>query len=444
MKLYKNKHMNRFISKINKYIHIIYNNNMIRTPNFRNVNVNNQFHVKRLGFDAGMKLPKQSQIPELLKNRRIGKLDMDGLRPNFDAPSVKPRLSTDFSKLQEQEDAIFGKKVRLSDETLRKLFEVEVPDSTDVKWIAERQRLNGLGRPNVLPFGREQRKIKKQINLGKASTLAANANDVKEQFAVIQASIQQGVLENRRGRANIGANISQLILANNQLNILTRTELKQLINQTTQLTIPKDYRRAGFGHRLWSSSQIKGMKAEIVLFLLANLGQNPGIDPSTPIPQLVEAKFLENGVMTKGKTVDLAHLFTKMDTPEIPKSFKLSSIEKKNNIIEVRNSKYLDLKTFNIVPLSYALKLSLNGVDGQVLNGAKILNLPADAKDPWYVPLKVWSSKMYNNMVKTGFKNIADRTGIDWRNPKAPAIQVPSLSIPAAPAITAPPPVAPP
>ena len=151
--------------------------------------------------------------------------------------------------------------------------------------------------------------------------------------------------------------------------------MKSLITTTTQMSIPKDYKAAGFGHRYWSNEQIKQYKPEIVLFLVANLGTKKGINPSFPIPQ--EVYDAKSDSFVRGKDVDLSHIFVNMN---------LRGRKDNKGDMFYRKLKYLDLKTYTVVPALKALMDIITGVDGGFMNGVKV---PDKKTVPYLVPIEI-------------------------------------------------------
>ena len=345
---------------------------------FQNVKVGPKFLFQRPSKREGYKISTQEHIPPVLQNNRKGDVSLVGLRPNFEMAPIRPRLPTDFTKQDMLDDNILGAKVRLSDDTLRKMFEVQIADERDVKWTTEKARLEALGDAS-LPFNREQRTIKKMVNMGEASVKAASKSDVDKQYAIIKRSIDQGMLDNKSGMATIGAYLAQLLIVNSAKKTLTPLQVKSLITTATQLTIPKDFRAAGFGHRFWSSEQIKPYKSHLILFLIANLGTKTGLNPSAPIPQIVYDS--KTDAFVQGSSVDITHIISAMN----------SKGEKKKMVKGVqyaagRKLKYLDLLTYSVVPVLFALQQVSNGADGGYLNGVKVPT-PLDGKS--VIPLEI-------------------------------------------------------
>ena len=49
-------------------------------------------------------------------------------------------MGVDFDRLQAIDIELEGSKVQLSDKSIDEIFKIQIPDPTDVKWIAEKTR----------------------------------------------------------------------------------------------------------------------------------------------------------------------------------------------------------------------------------------------------------------------------------------------------------------
>ena len=123
-----------------------------------------------------------------IKNKRRGVGNRTIQRPGAKrAPGIPRSISFNrMSVIGSQNAGI----VELGEKTLAKLFEVKVPDKTDITWIAEKQRLlkkyqtEGMTLEEAKaevkmnkPLGREQRTITKQANIAQSGLSTADKLD---------------------------------------------------------------------------------------------------------------------------------------------------------------------------------------------------------------------------------------------------------------------------
>ena len=330
---------------------------MIRNPQFKQLKKGSRFSIDRPAYDAGTKTIKEKdKIPDL-KPIRKGKLDLDGDRPSFKASSVEPRKAIDFEKLQAQQTKQFGQKVQLGEETLKKLFQVEVADPSDLAWINEKARLLAAGRPNELPFGREQRKIKKMINFGQANI------STEDKINAVAQAVQQGRVESQAERAALGAQLANLIANANAWNAYSQQQRQIIIDGIKRINIPDDYRRAGLPQRLYDLNEYLNNAGLINLFLLSNIPQGRSVQ----FP-LVHKVMIQSGtasrpqIQQRENLKNLSYLYNMGPDPTRGGSRNLGG----------GLPQYLDIQTRMILGYPFALDLAQRGVDGGQLSGQPV------------------------------------------------------------------------
>tara|TARA_R110001606_G_scaffold41396_1_gene111727 strand:- start:142 stop:1116 length:975 start_codon:yes stop_codon:yes gene_type:complete len=146
--------------------------------------------------------------------------------------------------------------VELGEKTLAKLFEVKVPDITDVQWIAEKNRLIakyialGMTKDEAeaevkvnKPFGRAQRTITKQENI------AQSALSTGQKIDELAEEVSQGRAEGKTDRALIQRQLSLTLRSINSLTNLTQAEILNLKNLALRADIPSDHKALGLSPR---------------------------------------------------------------------------------------------------------------------------------------------------------------------------------------------------
>tara|TARA_R110000772_G_scaffold53495_1_gene122395 strand:- start:4329 stop:5306 length:978 start_codon:yes stop_codon:yes gene_type:complete len=189
------------------------------------------------------------KIPNI-KNRRNGIGNRTITRPGTKQQSGISR-SVIFNRMTVlgSEDAGI---VELGEKTLAKLFEVKVPDTTDVEWIAEKNRLIakymtlGMTKEDAeaevkinKPFGRPQRIITKQENI------AQSALSTGQKIDELAEEVSQGRAEGKTDRALIRRQLILTLRSINSLTNLTKDELTNLKNLALRADIPSDHTALG-------------------------------------------------------------------------------------------------------------------------------------------------------------------------------------------------------
>ena len=172
-------------------------------------------------------------------------------RRGFRRAPPRPRMPQGMDEIIADNNEKYGKQIRLSDKTLRDLFEVAVPDPSDTKYAAE---------------GRLQRTKNKIVNFGQATK---NLND---QMATINAALTQSRTESLADKAKLMIQINDIAGDTSKLRALTDAQWGSLGKVVDRLNIPTNWRDAGFQQRLWSFDEVhKGTDSgRIITFLMAN------------------------------------------------------------------------------------------------------------------------------------------------------------------------------
>lgn len=318
--------------------------------------------LKRPSYLAGTKVSPSPRVPNLKPSRRSGLGNRRLTRPSFEAPEIRPR-DVDFDKLAAADIEKSGIKVQLGQKTLEQLFKIQVPDPTDVEWIAEKKAriANGESEEDIKanpPFGRQQRTIAKMTNF---STSGLNLG---EEIQTLKQAIQRGFADNSTTQVQVIAKLAQILQSPEELD---KPEIKTIGEATEQLPIPKNWREMKFPTRLVSFEQYKKpeQKGLINVFLLSNVPQ--GLSRDEPVKNVIIDK--KTGFQSS-KTTALEKI-----SDNLRKDVRLGNVQ--------TPGKFLDLEKREIIPYSKAVEYANAGVDGGQLNG---FARPANGWDPKVIP----------------------------------------------------------
>ena len=194
-------------------------------------------------------IDSDDKIPNI-KNKRNGIGNRTIIRPGAKREAGVSR-SVIFNRLTVLDSENAGI-VELGEKTLAKLFEVKVPDKTDTKWIAEKNRLiakyiaQGMTKDEAeqevkinKPLGREQRTITKMENIAQSNLSTSQKLDE------IAEEVAQGRAEGATDRTLIMRQIAQTIQGVRALGLMTKRELDNLRGLAIRAKIPSDHKMLG-------------------------------------------------------------------------------------------------------------------------------------------------------------------------------------------------------
>lgn len=316
---------------------------------FQKINRGTKFAINRPSFKNGTDVLKDTANPLLPDYNRHGHGNRNIIRKEFLAPPIRGREVLNFERLQAEDLEQGGIKVQLGDKTIEKLFKIQVADKTDQSWIDEKNRRLAQGETEAQilanpPFGRPQRKVSRNVNF------AQQGLDITDKLETLQTAIVQGAGENKADLAQIAAQLALVVGNSDDMKQINAENEKQIQQILKRVSIPRDYRAAGFKHRLWSVDEYRKDSGLINLFLLSNLPLTRDFE------RPVFVKDTRNPVAIHQIVNNLARNAT-LDTPQ----------------------KFLDLKDRLIISQREAMALANDGVDGGILNG-KVP--PKDGWDP--------------------------------------------------------------
>lgn len=308
-------------------------------------------------------------------------------RPNFQTPSPISRaaglVQADYSA--SPEDVAEGGVSKI----FTKPLNVRHADPSDVEWIHEKKRLEEQGRPNDLPFGRNQRTVTRSVVLvDEFAKNIQNTHDLKTKLDVLNQAVGAGITKSKSGMAAIGAQLGKILIQNIDLNKLTGSQLNEIYNKVRGMHI-KDWMTEGFSHRFWSQSQYKKNQLKIVMYLISRVLATTKT-PNTPI-----LKFEMDGKsnklnMTTVKNVSLAFL-NSIDSKGAPAK-TVADVKQATP----RNIRYIDLQTGGVVPLKYVISQVRAGVDKGEMNELIMTAAPKPGKRD-LIPVGIMSPKWAAN-----------------------------------------------
>ena len=304
-------------------------------------------------------------------------------RKNFMAPSVLPRsaglMGADYDA--SPQDIADGGLTKL----LTKPIDINVPDSRDLEWIAERAKLDAEGKPHVLPFGRQQMTFKKNVKLVDEFVRGlSHTHGLKEKLNVIDESVKAGIGKTNEGITKMGVQLSLILSQNAVSKTLSTNELNKAYKLISELKITDNWRKENFPHRFLSSSEFQPIKMKVFLFMLSHINKNrpTGFDPTNPIPKIrVNAK----GQLEDAKAVDIGFLIQRLVEQKTP------TLTGAPPLINPAVIHYVDLERFAVVPFGVALNDTRAGRGNHKLNGFRVPAAPTDVKKMDVIPLGIYN-----------------------------------------------------
>ena len=211
-----------------------------------------------------------------IKNRRSGIGNYTIIRPGAKATSGVNR-NIGFNRLSVIDSENAGV-VELGERTLAKLFEVKIPDPTDVTWLAENSRLlakyqaAGMTKEEAeleiktnKPLGREQRTLTKQQNIGVSNLSVGN------KIAELKEEVVQGRVESKSDQAVLTAELTQVFRGVRSLQGMSLAEFKDLKQIASRTNIPSDRRLLGLDKVYVDKSYYDANSGNINLLFIGKL-----------------------------------------------------------------------------------------------------------------------------------------------------------------------------
>jgi hypothetical protein len=195
-------------------------------------------------------MPNDPVQQQSIKNMRSGIGNFAILRPGAKATSGVAR-TIGFNRLSVVDSNNAGV-VELGSKTLAKLFEIKVPDPTDVNWVAEKNRLlakylaDGMTKMEAereiktnKPLGREQRTITKRQNIGDSNLTVSN------KIAELKEEVMQGRAESSTDQAALYLELMKVFRGVRSIQAITVQEFNDLRRIAERAYIPSDRKMLG-------------------------------------------------------------------------------------------------------------------------------------------------------------------------------------------------------
>lgn len=216
---------------------------------------NRQFEKIKTGYIHKINRPafkyKEQKIPNaqvpIYVSKRTGTGNYNIRRSNFKAEPIKPRnLNFEKMELQSLQDA--GIPVSIGDETLDKLFAVQIKDPSDGEWLIEVERRKNAGETDAQiaanpPFRREQRTITKNINF------ATTGLKLEDKIELLQTAVMSNSVETQKEIRDVATSIAVILTDVEKLNAVQTQTMGAIVNR---LNLPVDPFEAGLEQRIYS------------------------------------------------------------------------------------------------------------------------------------------------------------------------------------------------
>ena len=171
------------------------------------------------------------------------------------------------------------------------------------------------------------------------TNFAEQAVDLDTKINRLGSSIRQGRDESKLDLADIAVEMTRILGDLTNFDNWTTAQLTTIKNIVDRLGIPKNYRTAGFTHRLFTWSQYKPQQGLINLFLLSNVDSNRSLEEPLLSSQ-------QNGTFT---TMKISSMVSALQRPGA-------------------GIRYLDLETRTVITQDEAYALANAGVDNGQIN----------------------------------------------------------------------------
>ena len=241
--------------------------------------------IQRPGSREGDDMKNQPMKKQSIKNKRSGIGNFTIQRPGAKASSGVSR-SIAFNRLSVIDSENAGV-VELGEKTIKKLFEVKVPDPLDVSWITEKARLlakyqaEGMTREEAereikvnKPLGREQRTITKQQNIAESNLSVSN------KIAELKEEVDQGRVESRADQAILTAELTRVFRSVRSLSAMSLSEFNDLKRIAERANIPADRKVLGLDSAYVDKDYYDSNSGKINLLFIGKLieAEKKGVD----------------------------------------------------------------------------------------------------------------------------------------------------------------------
>ena len=241
-------------------------------------------------------------------SKRTGTGNYNIRRPNFKAEVIRPR-NLDFEKVELQSLADAGQKVALGDETIAKLFAVQIADPSDGEWLLEVQKRRDAGETDKQiasnpPFRRPQRTITKNINF------ATRGLRLEDKIELLQTAVISNSVETQKELKDVATAITLILADVTKLNISQTKTMGEIVNR---LNLPKDPFEAGLEQRIYSLREYQDNIGLVNFYIYSRAFKEGGFKAlQNPIEGLGGNKIKLSTMLTnlqQSKSADKEELF---------------------------------------------------------------------------------------------------------------------------------------
>ena len=219
---------------------------------------NRQFTKLKPGFTHKINRPafkyKEQKIPNaqvpMYVSKRTGTGNYHIRRSNFKAEPIRAR-NLDFEKLELQNLQDAGQEVAIGDETMDKLFAVQIADPSDGEWLIEYKRRKDAGETDEQinsnpPFRREQRTITKNINF------ATTGLKLEDKIELLQTAVMSNSVETQKEITQVATSIAVIL---EDVSKLSQKQTQVMGDIVNRINLPIDPFEAGLEERIYSKSE---------------------------------------------------------------------------------------------------------------------------------------------------------------------------------------------
>lgn len=245
----------------------------------------------RPAFLSGARMTPVNQVSEAefrSLNKRHGTGDYEIVRPSFKRSEILPRQISDFDRLQALDIEKFGAKVQLS-EGIKRIYDVEMPDPLDVKWLAEKARLTALYQARGMSDIEIEREHRVNAPLGRQQRTVTVKRNITTGDLTSSSKLQEILEEVRNGNAASMDQKAELLaaIANtlNSIATLSADQTAAVKESLEKINVPTSKEELGIRGRFVDGDEYKENRGLINLYLL-NKARLDGRDLNAPVRNL--------------------------------------------------------------------------------------------------------------------------------------------------------------
>ena len=249
-------------------------------PNNRQFEKIKTGHIHKINRPAfkykEQKIPN-AQVP-MYVTKRTGTGNYNIRRPNFKAEPIKPR-NLNFEKMELLSLQDTGVPVSIGDETMDKLFAVQIADPSDGEWLIEVQRRKNAGETDAQiaanpPFRREQRTITKNINFATAGL------KLEDKIELLKTAVMSNSVETQKELTDV---ITSITLILREVEQLSNNQTKAMGDIVSRLNIPLDPFEAGLTERVYTAEEYIKNVTGLVNAYIYSRARRTGLDLDKPV-----------------------------------------------------------------------------------------------------------------------------------------------------------------